>query len=433
MHIHHWIKPFLFFLLTNSWLLSADACSGYKITIGNKTILGSNEDAWRTTPRIWFEPVSEKQEYGAAFTGSRFDDGNGFAPQSGMNERGLAFERLSAYHPPLPPSSKQPITNPTVFLKEILHQCKTVAEVGRYMNAHDRSCFIEDILFYVDSSGNYLVVEPDHLIYGSEPTYIVSNFCPSITTQEQAHQLTRYRKGIEMVSSATDTTLAYCTSLSDSMHVCRDKFGDGTLLTSLWDLKNGHIHVYFYHQFNQRKSFSLQDELKKGNHILALDSLFSENKEFELLRNYKTPKNYVPFRYMLVILGGMFLTIAFFFLLHNIRSSKSSKFSFIRWLMIPLGCALSYYMYVLLRTTGVYYFPSPYVETGNTLVNLSSYLPYIILLLILPFVIINYRVIKEKLWSRSLRLIFTLNTMLYLLLLYLFQYWKFFHVAASSV
>ena len=31
------------------------ACSGYKLTIGDKTILGANEDAWRVTPHIWFE------------------------------------------------------------------------------------------------------------------------------------------------------------------------------------------------------------------------------------------------------------------------------------------------------------------------------------------------------------------------------------------
>jgi len=31
---------------------SAHSCSMYKITIGDKTMVGYNEDAWRITPRI---------------------------------------------------------------------------------------------------------------------------------------------------------------------------------------------------------------------------------------------------------------------------------------------------------------------------------------------------------------------------------------------
>ncbi|MBL0084410.1 MAG: hypothetical protein IPP37_19145 [Saprospiraceae bacterium] len=85
----------LFFILL-SLVQSAWACSGYKITVGDKTIVGCNEDAWRATPHIWFENTGR---FGAAFTGSRFDGPHGYAPQAGMNEAGLAFERLASYHP----------------------------------------------------------------------------------------------------------------------------------------------------------------------------------------------------------------------------------------------------------------------------------------------------------------------------------------------
>jgi hypothetical protein len=57
----------------------------YKVTKYGKTVVGCNEDAWRTSPRIWFETAGSNTKYGAAFTGSRFDGSNGFAPQSGMN------------------------------------------------------------------------------------------------------------------------------------------------------------------------------------------------------------------------------------------------------------------------------------------------------------------------------------------------------------
>lgn len=35
------------------------ACSGYKITIGNRTFFGSNHDAWFTTPHIWLTTWSQ--------------------------------------------------------------------------------------------------------------------------------------------------------------------------------------------------------------------------------------------------------------------------------------------------------------------------------------------------------------------------------------
>ena len=42
------------------------------------------------TPHIWFEKSKGNGEYRAAFTGSRNDGENGYAPQSRMNEMGLA-------------------------------------------------------------------------------------------------------------------------------------------------------------------------------------------------------------------------------------------------------------------------------------------------------------------------------------------------------
>ncbi len=77
----------------------ANACSMYKITVDGKTVVGCNHDTWYTTPKIWFATAKNSNEYGAAFTGARPTGANKTAPQSGMNEKGLAFSRLAAYHP----------------------------------------------------------------------------------------------------------------------------------------------------------------------------------------------------------------------------------------------------------------------------------------------------------------------------------------------
>ena len=52
--------------------------------------------------------------------------------------------------------------------------------------------------------------------------------------------------GVEFLKTKVDTTLQFYSALSDTMHVCRPKIGDGTLLTSIWDLNALHVDLFFY-------------------------------------------------------------------------------------------------------------------------------------------------------------------------------------------
>jgi hypothetical protein len=426
-------KPFLKLLLLTfiALMLSANgsACSGYKITIGDKTVFGSNEDAWRLTPHIWFENKAGSGKYGAAFTGSRFDGANGYAPQSGMNEMGLAFERLVAYHPEQAGfASSKKIENPTNYLKDILHSCKTVEEVRDYISQYDHSYFIDDIFMYFDQSGKYLIVEPYTLTIGNAPTYVFSNFCPSITSPQAANKLDRYRNGAAFVKQSVDTTLEFCSALSDTMHVCRGKIGDGTLLTSIWDLKKRTVNLYFYHDYSKTIQFDLSSELKKGDHRIAIATLFPPNSEFEALGNYLIPKNNIFIGVFIVFSAGFFLLSSFFFLFQFLRRKAKTRFSWLQFMLFPIGLVMTYYMYVLLGSINVFYFPAPYKDPSNFFVSLSSYVPFLMALLILPLVIINYKLFKETSWNAWAKRIFTLNTLMYCILIGLSVYWEFYSI-----
>jgi hypothetical protein len=427
------VQNLKFTLLTILALFSFEfgfACSGYKITAGKNTIFGSNEDAWRITPRIWFEK-GINGNYGVAFTGSRYDGENGYAPQSGMNELGLAFERLASYFPENKANNfadKKKIINPTHYLKDILHTCKNIEEVQEYIRKYDYSFFIEDVFLYVDKSGRYLVVEPYTMTIGSEPTYVISNFCPSVTTKKEANKLERYRNGVNFLKNKIETTLQFCTALSDTMHVCREKTGDGTLLSSIWDLNNGTVNLFFYHKFDTTIKFNLKEELAKGNHIISIETIFPHNSEFEKLRNYKTPKNSNLIGIFLVASGGLFIFTSIFFLIAYFRRKQESKYASIQLLQIPLGLILFYYMFVLSRSINIFYFPSPYKDPTNTFISLTSYLPFVLLTAIFPFCVINYRLFKENIWNEFAKGLFTLNNLVYIILIGLFVYWGFYNV-----
>lgn len=401
------------------------ACSMYKVTKNGKTMIGCNHDAWFETPRIWFETNG----YGTAFTGARFDGSNGFAPQSGMNEFGLTFSRLVSATPKNRAdfSKRKPITNPTLYLKDILHTCKTVDEVLKYVNQYDHSYFSNDVFIYIEKSGRYLIVEPYKTIMGNDAKYVLANFCPSEISDFKEIKQERYKNGTLFLKNKLETDINFCTSLSDTMHVCRDKIGDGTLITSIWDNDAGNVYLYFYHNYKNQVKFNLKEELQKGNHILEVDKLFPHNKEFQNLKDFKTPLNYKPIDYFLRFTLLFFFFTAFYFLISYFRNSKDST-SKIKLILFPLSLFLMFYMFVLATEINVYYFPAPYSDLTFSMTTIASYIPYLLLLIIIPLLIFNKNILKQNTWSFFSKFLISFNSFVYLILIALFSYWKFYSI-----
>lgn len=415
---------YIFFLAYSNQ--AAIACSMYKITVDGKTMVGCNEDAWRTTSSIWFEKAKNNQAYGAAFTGSRRVGQNRMAPQSGMNEAGLVFSRLASYYPRQEEQNrgKKAIVNEVDYLSGILHQCKTIDEVKHFIEQYDHSFFIDDVFIYVDQSGKYLVVEPYNLIEGDNPSYVLSNFCPSITGLEKARSLTRYRNGDDFLKvHYPDTTLAFCTALSDTMHVCRKRNGDGTLLTSIWDNRHGLVNIYFYHNYDTTVQFNLSQELAKGDHMLQVAELFPVNAEFERLKTYKTPYNTPFLRVMLVLLAGALLTFTLLLLLFYFMKSESHRLDKIYLFSAVLNVILIWYLFILATNVNVYYFDAPYKHYSSLLINMSSYIPYLFLIALIPLMVYSLRLIKATKNKRWIKGALVLNNLIYLTLIAGFAYW----------
>ena len=150
--------------------------------------------------------------------------------------------------------------------------------------------------------------------------------------------------------------------------------------------------------------------------------------EFEKLRNFKTPKNSNLIGVFIVTSAGFFLLTSIFFLIQYFRRKENIKYSYVQLLLFPIGMTLFYYMIVLSGRINVFYFPAPYKDPTNIFVSLTSYIPFQILLLILPFSIINYKLLKESNWSLLAKVLFSLNNLIYIILIGLFAYWKFYDI-----
>lgn len=403
------------------------ACSMYKLTVDAKTMVGCNHDTWLTTPKIWFESAKHKNEYGTVFTGSRIVAPNRTTPQSGMNTAGLVFSRLTSYYPEQnnPFSKRLKITNEADYLAEILHKCATVKEVKKHIEQFDHSFFLNDVFIYIDSLGDYLIVEPYKLIEENSPKYVLANFCPSITDNTQARKLERYRNGEDFLRANTAiASIDFCTTLSDTMSVCRNRNGDGTLITSIFDTKEKKVGIYFYHNFDTLVQYNLTDELSKGDHSLNIPEIFPSNAEFERLVNFKTPSNSVALRILLVLIAGLLALISFALFISQIRKNQNSSLSPRSILVISLlNILLIGYIVVLITNNSIFYFDVPYEHYSSSLISASSYTPFLLVLSFIPFVTFTRNRLKSdktKFWIKST---LVLNNIAYFILVLGFGYW----------
>ena len=156
------------------------------------------------------------------------------------------------------------------------------------------------------------------------------------------------------------------------------------------------------------------------------DSGENENPEFEKLASYQIPQNNDTLRLFLVFCGLFFVMSSFYFFVNYIKNRKTDKFNSIKLLLIPLGLILFYYLYVLSTNMNIFYFASPYKSSFSPIISITSYLPYVILVVIIPLIKFNLKLFKEKLWNSFALIILSLNSLLYLILIGFFVYWRFY-------
>ena len=82
-------------------------------------------------------------------------------------------------------------------------------------------------------------------------------------------------------------------------------------------------------------------------------------------------------------------------------------------------------MFVLATNIGVYYFDAPY-QVSSKIINVSSYIPFLLLLIIFPVIFYGLKIVKEREWNLISKLIFGTNTSIYIVLLIMFAYWELF-------
>lgn len=427
---NNFLKIFILTFLTVFFAETVFPCSMYKVTINGKTIVGNNEDSWERDPKIWFEQGTNGK-FGCVCVGYARKQ----HPDGAMNEYGLAFDAFTMYRKG---NLREKDPNKRDFayshLLTIMQQCKTVDEVYTFLNKLNlhildgSPIFNGAMLLFVDKTGKYLVVEANKMTFGNDDKFALANFSIADTKDLSTIKMERYCKGVAFLNNKKlDTSLSFCTALSDTMSVNRVKVGDGTLYTNIYDLDKGLIHLYFFHDFSKHITFNLKEELAKGDHSYNFAELFPDNQNFQKFLDYKTPQNSNPIFIFIIACGFLFFFSVAYFLISFFKSLNTNS-RYLKLGISALNISLAVYMYVLLKNEGIFYFPSPYNDKNSLIVSMTSYLPFVLLISIIPLLTVMVKIFRHEKWNWFAKCLLATNNFAYIILIGLFVYWKLFDI-----
>ena len=275
-------------LISESSITEVHACTNFK-TIDDQTVFfGNSEDHALSqisdtfvtfVPRghTWYD--GSKLKYGAVVVGYGNGSGNSWV-QGGMNEKGLAFDSTSVPHTePNLHNERLPFLVPEIFC------CESVSEVIEYKKTH--SVYQQEgsvQSFYVDKSGESVVfsIGEDgefNFIRNNESLQLATNYYVDDPSRRNpgSDAIRRYDAAEQILNNIVtdeDISIEAITSVLDAVHF--EGPAVNTLYSNIFDVTNGDIYLYYFHQFEEVVKLNLEEELAKGRHAYRISDLFTQ-------------------------------------------------------------------------------------------------------------------------------------------------------------
>lgn len=271
------------------------SCTIFSASFGNTAFYGNNEDYNNPKTYYWIRPSSE-DTYGGVYVG--FDN---FSPQGGINEKGLAFDYNALPEAPLNPHTELP--NRGALMRKIQETCATVEEAITLAQKYNWGTSLRWQVLMADTTGDAVVISAGRdgeLAFTRKPEgdgYLVStnfNRANPKNTFQGSYPCWRYNKAVEMlekIEDEEDLTVDYFRNILDAAHV--ESAVGNTLYSNVFDLKNGVIYLYYWHQFEEVATLNVAEEIARKPKPTRIKDLFSREtvrQAEEELQNYKKKK-----------------------------------------------------------------------------------------------------------------------------------------------
>jgi hypothetical protein len=263
-------------------------CTGFIVAQGDYTFWGSNEDFSDPDTYIAFYPP-EPGKYGRVYLG--YSDMN---PQVAMNDQGLCMDGFYAPLQAVTGSADKPILHNNIIVY-ILETCTTVSEALDVFNSYYLYFLDHCQLMVADRFGDAAIVEGDVIIRKKNFYQVATNFyqsCPELG----GYPCWRYDTAVNMLQNVYRPDVPGLASILDATHQ------EGTFVTqfsTIFDLNKKLVYLFHQGDFARMISFSLADEMEKGEHYFSIPALFSDPEHARrivpaacsLSENYPNPFN----------------------------------------------------------------------------------------------------------------------------------------------
>ena len=241
-----------------------------------EVLVGNNEDYNIPRTRLWFVPA-EPGSFGRMYVG--FDD---LTPQGGLNERGLWFDGFGA--PSLKVSSDLPSFQGSI-VDRAMAECSTVEEVVRLFSQYNRTFLSAAVLMFADATGDAVSIEANAIVRKSGSHFVQTDFRQS--QPETGAGDARFETANTMLEQAGgDISVDLFRRILAST---RQKGAHPTLYSNVYELRARRMHLYYFHDFERAVTFSLDEELRKGAHVIEIPSLFPRNAAAETYAARRSP------------------------------------------------------------------------------------------------------------------------------------------------
>ncbi|MFW9993901.1 MAG: carcinine hydrolase/isopenicillin-N N-acyltransferase family protein [Candidatus Odinarchaeota archaeon] len=273
----------LFTVLISITATSVSACTVFTASQDDTILVANNEDWFALDSYIRYYPASNGH-HGAVFFGFADD----LWLQGGMNEEGLFFDFTTL--PPVQVEShpeKVEIKNNVALVA--LQSCSTVEEVIQLYNNTRFFNTWSGQLLYADASGDAVVISIDtdgELAYTrKEGKYLIMTNFNVVNPDNGRYPCNRYTTAQEMLEDMDNVTADGFQSILSAVH--QESAFTNTVYSNIYDLQNGDIYLYYFHQFEEVVKINLAEELAKGERVIPLIDLFSRETRNIALAEYR--------------------------------------------------------------------------------------------------------------------------------------------------
>jgi hypothetical protein len=239
------------------------SCSIFSLNRDGRIWFASNEDWPLTGFDVWTQPAAEGK-HGVFYIGF-----GGLVPNCGINDQGLCFD-LDSVGPKYSQLDSSKITSDRFVLFKVMEGCSSVSEALDTLARYNIEFLSQSQILIADRFGSSVVLESDSVIVRrGEGPQIITNFRHTEAAGVPA-PCDRY-PAIERVLADGGSTLAtMCSALAAS---CQET-GSATQYSVAFDLQSLQLNIWFFHNFADRVTLDLRQELAKEAYLKPLTEMF---------------------------------------------------------------------------------------------------------------------------------------------------------------